>query len=90
MSLARASYPFLRIASKNIFSDGYTQFPDSLSDPVSCSWLDGQADGPGVEDRGIEDTTREVSRLDPLPVGLEGDVGNGVGLVGWEEDQKGM
>jgi hypothetical protein len=60
MSVSRAPYPFRLMASKNIFSDGYTQCPDPLSAPVSTSWFDGQAAWPGAEERGIEDTARAV------------------------------
>lgn len=36
MSAARASYPFRFMASKNIFSEGYTHFPEgSMPDSIS-------------------------------------------------------
>lgn len=52
------------MASKNIFSEGYTQFPVLGSAPVSVSWLTGQAEvvAPGPVERGIEEMTRFVPR----------------------------
>jgi hypothetical protein len=67
MSTSRASWPFLLIASKNIFSEGYTQFPEACA-PVSTSafaeapWSTGHPSG-GPADRGIVLMTRFVSRL---------------------------
>lgn len=68
------------MASKNIFSDGYTQFPDA-SGPDSISWFAGLADAPWSTGhaaelplvRGMVDITRSVCRpgCDEVP-GTEG------------------
>lgn len=59
------------MASKNIFSEGYTQLPVLASAPVSVSWLTGQAAvvAPGSEERGMVETTRDSARSRP---GLDG------------------
>jgi hypothetical protein len=76
MSVVVGSWPLRRMASKNIFSLGYTQFPVAASAPDSFSWLAGQEangadagvdvvpDEPlvGVDDRGMLETSRCVSR----------------------------
>lgn len=71
MSCARVSWPLRFIASKNIFWDGYIQFPVASSEPVSCSWLDGRL-VPGYADvavLGIVETSRSVSRPDLVGAG---------------------
>lgn len=75
------------MASKNMRSEGYTQFPDVASAPVSCSVLAGRAVSVsrGFEDRGIVEISRDVSR--------EGWFGGNVacwGCAGEEEEKNGM
>lgn len=45
MSAVRASYPLRFMASKNIFSEGYTQFPEPWA-PDSISWFAALAEEP--------------------------------------------
>lgn len=55
------------MASKNIFSLGYTQLPVLASAPVSVSWFTGHAllVAPAEWERGIVETTRSVPRGPP-------------------------
>lgn len=66
MSAACVAWPLRRMASKNIFSDGYTQLPVLGSAPVSVSWFTGHAEvvAPEVVERGIDEMTRSVPRGD--------------------------
>ena len=68
------------MASKNMRSEGYTQFPVLASSPVSCSVLAGRQAGSEVEERGLEDRGMvEISR-DVLREGWLG------GREGWDWD----
>jgi hypothetical protein len=63
MSLASELYPFLFIASKNIFSEGYTQLPLSLT-PLSFSLFAGFAPSALTGDaRGMVDISRSRPRV---------------------------
>jgi len=83
ISFASLLYPFLFIASKNIFSEGYIQFPLSLT-PLSfslfaglapASWLTGEARGiveisrSTPRDFGASDRGAGVENLEKSPFG---------------------
>lgn len=81
------------MASKNIFSDGYTQLPVRASAPVSVSWFEGRSiSAPGELERGMVETSRSWPRaLIGFAWGEEEDVVV-IGLLGFEEAllKKGM
>lgn len=82
------------MASKNIFSEGYTQLPVLASLPVSVSWLTGQAvsggdDEPSVViERGMEEITRSVPRRGLCCCGCVVWEGGGGGSVVEEEEEE--
>ncbi|KAK5634297.1 hypothetical protein RRF57_010010 [Xylaria bambusicola] len=91
MSAARGSWPLRFIASKNMRSDGYIQFPVARSAPVSCSLF--ARDGAewsllmsllpaGIDVRGIVETSRSMPREEWLGIVLGG---AGLDVVGEEE-----